>query len=96
MVEDVLLGQSVEEVLGLLVRGNELFPPFRVRQVNHPGGVLNLDMRQEVQNQQRIIATYKKGKSESHYETLVYKAKKICWERISFPDSYSYIPIPQD
>ena len=61
-----------------------------------PNTVLNLDMRQEVQNQQRIIAIYKKGKSESNYETLVYKAKKICWERISFPDSYSYIPVPQD
>ena len=44
MVEDVLLGQSVEEVLGLLVRGNELFPPFRVRQFNHPGGVLRNDL----------------------------------------------------
>ena len=44
VVEDVLLGQSVEEVLGLLVRGNELFPPFRVRQVDHPGGVLRNDL----------------------------------------------------
>ena len=44
VVEDVLLGQSVEEVLGLLVRGNELFPPFRVRQVDHPGGVLRKNL----------------------------------------------------
>ena len=44
VVEDVLFGQSVEEVLCLLVRGNELFPPFRVRQVNHPGGVLRNDL----------------------------------------------------
>ena len=39
VVEDVLLRQSVEEVLCLLVRGDELFPPFRVRQVDHPGGI---------------------------------------------------------
>ena len=44
VVEDVLLGQSVEEVLGLLVRGDELLPAFRVRQVDHPGGVLRNDL----------------------------------------------------
>ena len=39
MVEDVLLGQSVEEVLCLLIRGDELLPVLRVRQIDHPGGV---------------------------------------------------------
>ena len=39
MVEDMFLGQSVEEVLCLLICGDELFPPLRVRQVDHPGGV---------------------------------------------------------
>lgn len=40
VVEDVLLRQGVEEVLCLLIRGDELLPVLRVRQVNHPGGVL--------------------------------------------------------
>ena len=39
VVEDVLLGQGVEKVLCLLVCRDELFPPLRVRQVDHPGGV---------------------------------------------------------
>ena len=39
VIEDVLLGQSIEEVLGLLVRGDELLPVFRIWQIDHPGRV---------------------------------------------------------
>ena len=39
VVEDMFLGQSVEEVLSLLICGDELLPVLRVRQVDHPGGV---------------------------------------------------------
>ena len=44
VVEDMFLRQSVEEVLCLLVRGDELLPVLRVRQVDHPGGVLRNDL----------------------------------------------------
>lgn len=39
VVEDVLLRQSVEEVLGLFICGDELLPLFRIWQVDHPGRV---------------------------------------------------------
>ncbi len=60
-----------------------------------PNTVLNLDMRQSVTDRQRIIATYQKHKSESRYQRLVYKAKKIDWSRVQFPANYTYIPIPE-
>ena len=44
VVEDMFLGQSVEEVLSLLICGDELLPVLRVRQVDHPGGVLRNDL----------------------------------------------------
>lgn len=61
-----------------------------------PNTVLNLDMRLSIQNRQRIIATYRKHKTEEQYTELVYKAKKIDWSKIKFPDSYQYIIIPEN
>lgn len=58
-----------------------------------PNTVLNLDMRLSIQNKQRIIATYRKHKTEEQYVELVYKAKKIDWSKIKFPDPYQYITI---
>lgn len=60
-----------------------------------PNTVLNLDMRSSVINQQRIIAVYKKHKSDEFYSNLVYKAKKINWSKIKYPDTYDYIPVPE-
>lgn len=60
-----------------------------------PNTVLNLDMRSSVINQQRIIAVYKKHKSDKFYSKLVYKAKNIDWSKIKYPDTYSYIPVPE-
>lgn len=59
-----------------------------------PNTVLNLDMRSSIQNKQRIIATYRKHKTDEKYTELVYKAKKVDWSRIKYPDTYSYITIP--
>ncbi len=53
-----------------------------------PNTVLNLDMRLSIQNKQRIIATYRKHKTAARYIELVYKAKKIDWAKIKFPDGY--------
>jgi len=59
-----------------------------------PNTVLKLDMRLSIQNKQRIIATYKKHKTAEQYVELIYKAKKINWSKIRFPEQYGYIPIP--
>lgn len=61
-----------------------------------PNTVLNLDMRLSIQNRQRIIATYRKHKTEEQYTELVYKAKKIDWSKIKYPATYQYITIPRD
>lgn len=60
-----------------------------------PNTVLNLDMRLSVQNRQRIIATYRKHKKDAAYTELVYKAKKVNWSKITYPDSYQYIELPE-
>lgn len=60
-----------------------------------PNTVLNFDMRASIQNRRRIIATYRKYKTDEQYTELVYKAKKIDWSRIKYPDTYQYITIPQ-
>lgn len=60
-----------------------------------PNTVLRLDMRDCVENRQRIIATYCKKKEDEQYSELVYKAKKIDWSRIKYPEEYSYIPLPE-
>ena len=60
-----------------------------------PNTILNLDMRLSVTNKQRIIATYRKHKLDKQYTELVYKAKKIDWTKIKYPDPYQYIPISE-
>ena len=45
VVEDVLLGQGVEEVLGLLVCRDELFPPFRGRSIIRAGFLEIISLR---------------------------------------------------
>ena len=59
-----------------------------------PNTVLNLDIRTYISNQQRIIATYRKSKTEGKYSELVYAAKKVNWEKIDFPEEYNYLPKP--
>lgn len=65
-----------------------------------PNTVLNLDMRLSVQNRQRIIATYRKMKSEDKYTELVYRARDIDLSSINYPKGFEYLcatvsdPIP--
>lgn len=61
-----------------------------------PNTVLNLDIRTYIHNQQRVIVTYKKRKSDNHYSEIVYAAKKIDWDKVKLPDEYSYLPKPNN
>ncbi|MCD8110415.1 MAG: PBECR4 domain-containing protein [Clostridiales bacterium] len=59
-----------------------------------PNTVLKDDIRNNVGNYARIIATYRKHQTEEKYSEIVYAAKKIDWATIIFSDKYSYLPIP--
>lgn len=60
-----------------------------------PNTVLNIDIRDYIKNPLRIIATYRKKKDEPSYTELVYKAKKVDWSKINYPDSISYLTKPE-
>lgn len=60
-----------------------------------PNTVLNTDMRDSIQNKQRILAIYRKPRSEVRYSELIYQAKKIDWSRVRLPAAYSYLPLPR-
>lgn len=59
-----------------------------------PNTVLNIDIRMATSLPLQIIATYRRKKSSSTYNELVYKAKKIDWNSITFPEKYTYLPKP--
>ena len=44
---------------------------------------------------QQVIATYRRKNSASPYQELVYKAKKIDWDTITFPKEYDYLTKPR-
>lgn len=51
-----------------------------------PNTILNCDLRDEVSGYVRIIETYRKYFDECVYNEIVYKAKKVDWDRIIYPD----------
>lgn len=60
-----------------------------------PNTVLNKDIRECIKHPLlRIIATYRKNSSDDFYSEIVYTAKKIEWDKIQFPEKYSYLPKP--
>lgn len=56
-----------------------------------PNTVLNLDIRTYLTNQLRIVATFRKKKSEDDYSERVYIAKKIDPKELRFPEKYTYL-----
>ena len=60
-----------------------------------PNTVLNTDIRTATKTSQQVIATYRRKKSDSPYQELVYTAKKIDWNSITFPKEYDYIVKPE-
>ena len=59
-----------------------------------PNTVLNTDIRTVTKISQQVIATYRRKNSASPYQELVYKAKKIDWDTITFPKEYDYLTKP--
>ena len=59
-----------------------------------PNTVLNTDILTVTKISQQVIATYRRKNSTSPYQELVYKAKKIDWDTITFPKEYDYLTKP--
>lgn len=60
-----------------------------------PNTVLEGDIRTKVKTADRIIATYRKSRSEEQYSEIVFTAKKVEWEKIVLPEEYRYLALPQ-
>ena len=56
-----------------------------------PNTVLNADIRDNVSDRVRIIATFRKSLDEEKYTELTYRAKKVDWEKAVYPDEYAYL-----
>lgn len=67
----------------------------RSRECYVPNTVLNIDMRDNITNRLRIIVTYRKNREDEQFSEVVYKAKKIDWSKIKFPQEYEYLPKPE-
>ena len=56
-----------------------------------PNTVLNVDARKYIKKPMRIIATFRKNKSDKKYCEMVYKAKNINWDVLVFPKEIEYL-----
>ncbi|MCD7744542.1 MAG: PBECR4 domain-containing protein [Lachnospiraceae bacterium] len=59
-----------------------------------PNTVLKEDLRSNVSDYVRVIATYRKNINDRNYSEIVYAAKKVDWTKIRFSEEYSYLPMP--
>ena len=58
-----------------------------------PNTVLKEDLRDNVRDYRRVIAVYRKRKGDKEYHELTYKAKKVDWSEVTYPDELSYLTV---
>ena len=56
-----------------------------------PNTVIQEDARDLTSNAVRVIAVYRKEAQAERYEELTYKAQKVDWGLIKFPEKYEYL-----
>lgn len=56
-----------------------------------PNTVIQEDARNIISNPARVIAIYRKNACSDTYKELTYKAKKVEWSSIKFPDKFKYL-----
>ena len=82
LVTEKLVG-GVNGCLGFVCSSNSRFYV--------PNTSLNIDIRNSISNQKRIISIYTKPKAETLYSECVYKAKNIDFTEITLPEEYQYL-----
>lgn len=60
-----------------------------------PNTLLEEDIRKLTKDALRIIITYRKFMTDAEYSEIVHVAKRVEWEKIIFPEEYSYLPMPE-
>lgn len=61
-----------------------------------PNTVLKADIRDYISETFRIIATYRKYKTDENYSEIVYIAKKVDWNTIKYPKEIAGLPRPEN
>ena len=56
-----------------------------------PDTVLNEDIRNLTTNDVRVIAIYRKSVDADYYEEMTYKAKKVDWSTIKYPEELQHL-----
>lgn len=59
-----------------------------------PDTLLEGDIRQNIRDTYRIIATYTKRAGETHFNEVIYRAKKVEYDKLIFPDDWGDRPRP--
>ncbi|MCD7854508.1 MAG: PBECR4 domain-containing protein [Clostridiales bacterium] len=59
-----------------------------------PNTLLNIDIREITPSTLRVVTTYRKNISDDTYDEIVYSAKKINWNKITYPEELAYLPKP--
>ncbi|MCC8098097.1 MAG: PBECR4 domain-containing protein [Eubacterium sp.] len=78
--------------------GTKAYIGFIKDAVSHtyvPNTVVKEDLRKNVADYVRIIAAYRKKTDDSEYSEIVYTAKKIDWDKVNFPDKFTYLQKPK-
>ena len=61
-----------------------------------PNTVLKEDIRDISTNSVRVIAIYRKQRTDVRYSELTYKAKKVNWSTVNLPAELDYIVLPEE
>jgi len=56
-----------------------------------PNTVLKMDIRDYTASTSRVVAVFRKNKSDNKYSEVTYKAKKVDWMTIKYPDTFTYL-----
>lgn len=57
-----------------------------------PDTLLEGDIRNNIKDTYRIIATYVKDIDEEVYSQMIYQAKKIDYDKLKYPDDWDRLP----
>lgn len=57
-----------------------------------PDTLLEGDIRDNIKDSYRIIATYIKGTDENLFSQIIYRAKKVEYDKLKYPDDWGELP----
>ncbi len=57
-----------------------------------PDTLLEGDIRENIKDSYRIIATYIKNKDENTFSQIIYRAKKVEYDKLKYPDDWGKLP----